>query len=193
MVEKDGLRIILLDTAGDTVSDASMRFLEEALRRPDPPAPGPRWIVVVTHCPPYRPHPPAPRPLGKGHVIRDPVAAQKLLDLLRDAHVALLSTGHIHRFEIGNREGVPLVVSGGGGRNVEPGEDFHYVRVTLSDPPLIEQVVTTPGSRRESPAELWDSVVAQSLRSGDRTTVALATLTTLLFACERERRRREPR
>jgi hypothetical protein len=36
-------------------------------------------------------------------------------------------------------------------------------------------------------------VVAESLRSGDRTTVALATLTTLLFACERERRRREPR
>jgi predicted phosphodiesterase len=193
MVEKDGLRIILLDSAGDTISDASMRFLEQALRRPDPPAPGPRWIVVVTHCPPYRPHPPAPRPLGKGHVIRDPAAAQKLLDLLRDARVTLLSTGHIHRFEVGDREGVPLVVSGGGGKDVEPGEAFHYVRVTLSDPPKIERVVTTPRSGREPLAELWDSVIAKSLRTGDRTTIVLASVTTLLFACERERRRREPR
>ena len=193
VVEKDGLRVILLDTAGETLSDASLRFLEGALRRPDPPEPGPRWIVVVTHCPPYRPHPPAPRPLGKGHVIRDAAAAQKLLDLLRDARVTLLATGHIHRFEVGDREGVPLVVSGGGGKSVQPGEAYHYVRVTLSDPPVIERVVTTPRTGREPLAELWDGVIAESLRTGDRTTLVLATLTTLLFACERERRRRRPR
>ena len=36
VVEKDGLRIVLLDTAGETVSEASFRFLEAALRRPPP-------------------------------------------------------------------------------------------------------------------------------------------------------------
>jgi predicted phosphodiesterase len=188
MVEKDGLRIVLLDTAGETVSEESFRFLEEALRRPTPPAEGPRWIVVVTHCPPYRPHPPAPRPLGKGHVIRDAAAAQKLLDRLRDANATLLCAGHIHRFEVGNQAGFPLVVSGGGGKDVKPGEDFHYVRITLSDPAEIEEVVTTPGSGREPLARLVDGVIAESLRSGDRVTIVLAASTAILFAWQRRRR-----
>jgi predicted phosphodiesterase len=193
VVEKDGLRIVLLDSARNTLSDQSLQFLEEALRRPAPPAPAPRWIVVLTHCPPYRPNAPTPRPLGKGHAIRDAAVAQRLLDLLRDARVTLLATGHIHRFEVGNREGVPMVVSGGGGKDVQPGEDFHYVRITLSDPPVIEPVVTTPGSGREPLAELLDGVIAESLATGDRTTVVLAALTTLLLACERDRRRRRAR
>ncbi len=188
VVEKDGLRLVLLDTAGDTVSEASFRFLEEALRRPPPPAPGPRWTVVLTHCPPYRPHPPAPRPLGKGHVIEDPAAARRLLDLLRDARVTLLCAGHIHRFEDGNQYGVTLVVSGGGGKDVQPGADFHYVRITLSDPPKIEPVVTTPGSGRQPLAKLGDRVIAESLRSGDQTTISLAVVTAVLFAVERRRR-----
>jgi len=188
MAEKDGLRIVLLDTAGETVSEASLRFLDEALRRPPPPAPGPRWIVVLMHCPPYRPHPPAPRPLGKGHVIEDADAARRLLDLVRDARVTLMCAGHIHRFEVGDREGVPLVVSGGGGKSVEPGDDFHYVRITLAGPPVIEQVVTSPGSGRRTLAKLGDGVIAESLRTGDRTTIALAAVTTLLFACQRRRR-----
>jgi len=189
VVEKDGLRIVLLDTASDTVSEASFRFLDDALRRPPPPAPGPRWIVVLTHCPPYRPHAPVPRPLGKGHAIRDAAAASRLLDRLRDAHVTLLCAGHIHRFETGIQAGVPLVISGGGGKDVSPGGDFHYVRITLSDPPKIEQVVTTPGSGRQPLAKLGDGVVAESLRSGDRTTTVLAAVTTVLLACERRRRK----
>jgi predicted phosphodiesterase len=190
VVEKDGLRIVLLDSAGETVSEESLRFLEEALRRPPPPATGPRWIVVLTHCPPYRPHPPAPRPLGKGHVIEDAAAARRLLDLVREARVTLLCSGHIHRFEVGSRDGVPLVVSGGGGKDVQPGEDFHYARITLSDPPKIEQVVTTPGSGRQPLAKLGDRVIAESLRSGDRTAIALAVATALLLAIERRRRAR---
>ena len=54
-------------------------------------------------------------------------------------------------------------------------------------------MVTTPRSGREPLAELWDGVIAESLRTGDRTTIVLATVTTLLFACERERRRRSAR
>jgi predicted phosphodiesterase len=188
VIEKDGLRIVLLDTGADTVSEQSFRFLEDALRRPPPPAPGPRWIVVLTHCPPYRPNPPAPRPLGKGHVIKDAAAAKRLLDRLSQARVTLLCAGHIHRFEVGSHGGVPLVVSGGGGKSVGPGEDFHYVRITLSDPLTIEQVVTTPGSGREPLARLADSAIAASLRSGDRTTIALAIAAVVLFACERRRR-----
>jgi predicted phosphodiesterase len=187
VVEKDGLRIVLLDTAGETVSEESFRFLDDALRRPPPPAPGPRWIVVVTHCPPYRPHPPAPRPLGEGHAIRDAAAASRLLDRLREARVTLLCAGHIHRFEIGSRAGVPLVVSGGGGHDVEPGEDFHYVRITLSDPLEIEEVVTTPGSGRQPLANFGDRVIARLLRSGDHVTILLAIHTALLFAYERRR------
>ena len=189
VIEKDGLRIVLLDTSDDTVSEASFRFLDDALRRPPPPAAGPRWIVVLTHCPPYKPGSLSPQARATDHALRDVAAAARLLERLREAHVTLLCAGHIHGFLRGNQGGVPLVVSGGGGKDVEPGEDFHYVRITLSDPPKIEEVVTTPGSGREPLARLADGVVAESLSSGDRVTIVLAAATAVLFAIERRSRR----
>jgi hypothetical protein len=188
VVEKDGLRIVLLDTSQDSVSEASFRFLEAALRAPPEPRAGPRWIIVLTHCPPYKPDTPRPRPLGEGHAIQDASIAGRLLDRLREAHVTLLCAGHIHSFARGDVAGVPLVVSGGGGKDVEPGSAFHYVRITLSDPPKIEAVVTTPAFRRRLLERLGDGVVAESLRSGDRVTVVLAAATAVLFAAERRTR-----
>ena len=189
VVEKNGLRIVLLDTAEDSVSEASFRFLEEALRRPSPVAPDPRWIVVLTHCPPYNPGKPGPKVLGEGHAIHDAKAAARLLELLHEAHATLLCAGHLHAFMRGDEAGVPLVISGGGGKDVEPGNSFHYVRITLSDPPKIEQVITTPASGRKPFERLLDGTIAQSLRTGDRVTVAFAAVTTALFALARRSRR----
>ena len=189
VIEKDGLRIVLLDTSADTVSEASFRFLAGALRRPLPPAPGPRWIVVLTHCPPYKPGNARPMALGEGHVLHDAKIAARLLERLREAHVTLLCAGHIHSFQRGNEAGVLLIVSGGGGKDVEPGSAFHYARITLSDPPKIEEVVTTPGSGREPLAKLADGVIAESLRTGDRVAIVLAAATAVLFAFGRRSRR----
>jgi predicted phosphodiesterase len=188
MIEQDGLRIVLLDTSLETVSEASFRFLDEALRRPPPPAAGPRWIIVVTHCPPYNPGAPGPKRLGEGHAIRDANAAARLLERLREAHATLLCAGHLHAFLRGDEAGVPLVVSGGGGKDVEPGNSFHYVRITLTDPPTIEPVNTTPATGRRPLERLADGVIAQSLKTGDRVTVVLAAVTTVLFAFARRSR-----
>ena len=188
LVEKDDLRLVLLDTSEDSVSEASFRFLDAALRAPPAPQASPRWIVVLTHCPPYKPGNPRPAPLGEGHALHDASIAARLLERLRQAHVTLLCAGHIHSFARGNEAGVPLVVSGGGGKDVEPGSAFHYTRITLSDPPKVEEVVTTPGSGREPLAKLGDGVIAESLRSGDRVTIVLAAVTVVLFACDRRRR-----
>lgn len=188
VVEKDGLRIVLLDSAEDTVSEASFHFLAEALRRPAPPAPDLRWIVVLTHCPPYNPGTPGPKRLGEGHTLHDANVAARLLERLREAHATLLCTGHLHAFLRGDEAGVPLVVSGGGGKDVEPGNSFHYVRITLTDPPLIEPVITTPATGRRPLERLADGVIAQSLKTGDRVTLVLAAVTTVLFGFARRSR-----
>ncbi len=185
VVDKNGLRIVLLDSSQDSLSAESFRFLATALQAPPPPQPAPRWIVVLTHCPPYKPNAGRPTPLGEGHVLRDAAIAAQLLEHLRNARVTLLCAGHLHSFARGNVAGVPLVVSGGGGKDVEPGEEFHYVRITLSDPPTIEPVVTSPASGREPLARLVDGVVAESLDTGDLTAAVLAAAAAVLFAVAR--------
>lgn len=185
VVEKDGLRVVLLDTSSDRLSEASFRFLDAALAPPPAPQAPPRWIVVLTHAPPYKPGSRGPQARITDHALKDIAGADALLVRLRQANVTLLCAGHIHGFGRGDQGGVPLVVSGGGGKDVDPGSAFHYVRITLGDPPTIEQVITSPGSGRRPLERLADGTIAESLSSGDRTAIALAAATAVLFAFAR--------
>ncbi len=188
VIEQDGLRIVLLDTSSESVSEASMRFLDEALKPPPAGQAPPRWTVVLTHVPPYKPGSPGGQARATDHAQRDLKAADALLERLRAARVTLLCAGHIHGFRLADQGGVPMVISGGGGKDVEPGESFHYARITLSDPPRIEEVITTPASGLRPLERLVDGVIAESLRTGDRVTVVLAAATSVLFAFARSRR-----
>jgi hypothetical protein len=49
---------------------------------------------------------------------------------------------------------------------MEPGHDFHYVRVTLSDPIVVEQRVTTSGHGDAYVATWPDSILASWLAWG---------------------------
>ncbi len=162
VVEGGGVRVVLLDSSGETLEEPVLRFLEESLRK----GPRPRWSIVVTHCPPYQPGLPFPKSLGKGHALRDAAAARRLLDVCRAEKVALLACGHIHGFRRADEGGVPLVISGGGGKDVEPGDAFHYARVTLGATLGVEEVRTTPAEGREPLVRLLDAGIALFARSG---------------------------
>ncbi len=183
VVDAGELRLVLLDSSAETLSEGAFAFLEAALTR----APQPRWTVVATHCPPYQPGLPFPSSLGSGHALRDASAARRLLDLCRERGVSLLAAGHVHAFHRDDESGVPLVVSGGGGRSVDAGEWYHYVRVTFSDPIRIEPVFTTPESGRDPFVRLGDSAVARLLRSGPWLMAVSVAALCLLFLIDRGR------
>ena len=53
---------------------------------------------------------------------------------------------------------------------------------------MIEEVITTPATGRRPLERLADGVIAESLRTGDRVTIVLAAVTTVLFALARRSR-----
>jgi len=174
VVDSGDVRIVLLDTSAEVVSDESFSFLEDALAA----EPKPKWTIVATHCPPYEPG----RAVGRGHAIRDAEQSRRLLATLAAAHVDLLACGHIHGFRDLSDSAVPIVITGGGGRSVEPGDSYHYVRVTLEHPIRVVEVVTS-GPRGRAPLErLLDSVIALLLWNGKSLSIGALAIVALLAA-----------
>jgi predicted phosphodiesterase len=139
-LDAGGVRVFLLDTSDEGLAASSLAALEAALADPARP---PR-AVVVTHCPPWQPGNRYPEGLGREHALRGPAEAARLVATLRRHRVSLLACGHWHAFADMRDAGFPVVVSGGGGSDLEPGESFHFARVVLADPVRVEQVVTAP-------------------------------------------------
>jgi len=183
-VDGGGVRFVLLDSGDEHVGEAGFAFLERALRDRSRP----RRAVVLTHVPPFVPGTPFPASAGRGHALRDAGEARRLVDLLRETGVSLLACGHIHAYAFDASAGVPLLVSGGGGKDVEPGESFHYARVTLVDPLRVERVVTAPAEGLDPFRHRLDRWLGRWLNG------AGATVTGLLLAAgaglEIARRRR---
>lgn len=174
VVDVGGLRLVLLDTSAETVSEESFLFLERALASP----PSPEWTVVATHCPPYEPG----RAPGEGHAIRSAEQSKRLLDMLAAADVDLLACGHIHGFRDLTHGPVPIVITGGGGRSVEPGDSFHYVRVTLGKPLKVVEVVTSGPRGRDPIGRSFDSAVGLLLWNGKTISIGAAVVVALLAA-----------
>lgn len=144
------LRVVFLDTSDEVITPDQIAFLQSAIARP----PKPRWTVVVTHVPPYAPGRKAGAKPGVGHSLRNAPEAQRFMDLLRDSRVTLLACGHVHGFHFEETGGFPLLVTGGGGKDVEEGERFHFARVTLTPSLLVEEVPTAPGAGGGLPSAL---------------------------------------
>jgi Icc-related predicted phosphoesterase len=141
------LRVVFLDTSNDMLSPAQLDFLQASLQTP----PKPQWTVVLTHEPPYQPDLKAGAKPGLGHSIHQAASAKRFMELLRDSGVTLLACGHEHGFYFDHAGGFPLLVTGGGGRNVERGQRFHYARVTLWPALHVEEVPTAVGASRSLP------------------------------------------
>lgn len=92
--------------------------------------------VIVMHAPPID-----PRPEG-GHTM-NPTHAKKLLELMK-VYNAFGVFGHIHIYWYGEKDGVELIITGGGGAPVyakpEEGGFYHYIKITAGDTLTVEPV-----------------------------------------------------
>lgn len=98
-------RLIGLDTAlmasGRTEEREQNAFLEDALARR-----GARQVMLFMHMPPFHRDPSDPRPTTS--VVPYP-ARGPLLDLCREAGVAMLACGHLHVYRQTEHHGMPIV------------------------------------------------------------------------------------
>ncbi len=85
-----------------------------------------RHLFVISHTPPADPRP------GARHCL-PPADAARFNALMRRHGVAMVFSSHIHGFWQTTVEGVPLVVSGGAGSRLVPGEGYHWVRVEVGE------------------------------------------------------------
>lgn len=161
-IDRGDVRVVFLDTSDETVDENVLERLEAELGREG----APRFSIVVTHCPPCEPHRKYPDEMGHGHALKNVAAARKFMSILEEKGVDLLVCGHVHAFSDSMMGATRVVVTGGGGRDVEPGESFHYVRVTLDDPIRVEEVITAAGHDGSSARHLGDSFVVLLLRYG---------------------------
>ncbi|WP_332370034.1 metallophosphoesterase family protein [Thermococcus kodakarensis] len=116
---------------GYRLTDEQWAWLEKELERAKERGERP---VIVMHAPPYDPRP------SDEHTL-DPSDAKKLLELMREYN-AFGIFGHIHVYWYGTYEGVPFVITGGGGAPLyakpEEGGFYHYVRLFMRDDGSIE-------------------------------------------------------
>jgi predicted phosphodiesterase len=179
-----GVRVFLLDTSGETLAPESLARMEAALDDPRRP---PR-AIVVTHCPPWQPGKRYPEGLGREHALRPPEDARRLVDSLAKRRVSLLACGHWHAFADMRDAGFPIVVSGGGGSDLEPGETFHYARVVLADPVRVEKVTTAPAEGLGRTERMLDALAYRLLAHG----LAISIACLVLAAAVHARRARRP-
>jgi predicted phosphodiesterase len=179
-----GVRVFLLDTSGETLAAESLAKMEAALDDPRRPP----TAVVVTHCPPWQPGKRYPEGLGREHALHPPESARLLVESLAKRRVSLVACGHWHAFADMRDAGFPIVVSGGGGSDLEPGETFHYARVVLSDPVRIEKVTTAPAEGLGRGGRILDALAYRILAHGLPLSIACLVLAAALHV----RRSRRP-
>lgn len=117
---------IFLDNVGNNyrLSSAQWAWLEEELKRASELGLRP---VVVMHTPPFDPRP------GEHHAMRDG-DGERLINLMK-TYNAFGIFGHIHMFWFGEKDGVEVLITGGGGAPLyvpeEEGGYYHYVRLDM--------------------------------------------------------------
>ncbi|WP_048149953.1 metallophosphoesterase family protein [Palaeococcus ferrophilus] len=110
--------------SGYRLSSAQWAWLEEELKRASELGLRP---VVVMHAPPFDPRP------GEHHAMRD-ADGERLMSLMK-TYNAFGIFSHIHMFWFGKKDGVEVLVTGGGGAPLyvpeEEGGYYHYVRLDM--------------------------------------------------------------
>jgi hypothetical protein len=118
-------RLIFVNTALERIAPEDLAWLESQLA-----SAGPRTPVVFTHIPPFDFREPGERP---GHSLKEPGSAERFVRTVARGGAAAVFCGHIHGYYTRTLEGVPFVVTGGGGDSLEPGQRHHFLRVSLRD------------------------------------------------------------
>jgi len=99
---------------------------------------GKQHIFVFMHCP--------PRGLAK-HISGE-IPNEEFFTLLEGYKVTACFFGHYHGYWRGQRKGVNLIISGGGGGHLEPsrwGAFHHILKVTVWQEKISEEIITIQG------------------------------------------------
>ncbi|TET32469.1 MAG: hypothetical protein E3J72_19595 [Planctomycetota bacterium] len=92
-------RIIVLDSCDDT-HDEQWDFFREAAAKKDY-----SWLFVAMHHPPY----------SSGNYRAQLAKYEKLVPMFEEAGVDMLFCGHDHNYERLDKDGLPVIIAGGGG------------------------------------------------------------------------------
>ena len=116
------VRFLVMDTASAEFSDEQLAYWDSVLEKADEPI-----VIALTHTPPLD-------PAGfrdAGFISR--TEAAMLLTLLGEHDVTALLTGGVGTFLESRQAGVPVYSTGGGGDEIESGDEVgrHYVRLTI--------------------------------------------------------------
>jgi len=116
-----GVQVLLLDSASAGLAPSAIAWVEDELARRSGPA------LVLTHVPPIDDS-------GlRNHAFRVRDEALQLLDVLGRARADHLFVGHVHDYKTYSLNGVPVHISGGGGKISEwaTGIPYHYLEVEV--------------------------------------------------------------
>ena len=116
------VQFLVMDTASAEFSDDQLAYWEATLEKSDDPI-----VIAISHVPPLD-------PAGfrdDGLISR--TEAGRLLAILGEHDVSALFTGGVGTFVETRQAGVPVFSTGGGGAEIESGDEIgqHYLRVTI--------------------------------------------------------------
>jgi|GEM_PF-782338 len=115
------------------LTSSQWAWLEKELKKAK--ALGKRPIIVM-HAPPIDPRP-------EGDHAMNPTDAKELLDLMKEYN-AFGVFGHIHLYWYGEKDGVEMIITGGGGAPLyakpDKGGFYHYVKIVAGDTLIVEPV-----------------------------------------------------
>lgn len=120
--EVRGVRVVLVDSANATVAPASYPWLAEKLSgRPGGPA------LVFAHIPPLEPWG------SRNHAFATREDGLRFVQALADGNATQFFAGHIHALDQWTMGGIPAVITGGGGGQVEStaAEGHHFLKLVV--------------------------------------------------------------
>ena len=125
------MHFTVANTTLEEIGYLELRCWDEDLAATDKPV-----KIVCLHYPPFD-------PAGTTHIMRD--GNEEFMALMTERGVKYVFAGHIHSYDMEERDGVTYIITGGAGAPLYPEENreafHHYVRVTVEGEKIETEVV----------------------------------------------------
>jgi len=133
----NGAHCAVINTSSGDMSESEIRWFERDLSESQA-----EWKFVFTHMPLFNPV------SGIDHTLSNLTTAGRLIEIAEQTGVDAVFAGHLHLFNLTEKNGVKYAVSGGAGTslygNETSGGIFHYLNVTLDGNELSIEPVLLP-------------------------------------------------
>lgn len=122
---------IMLDNAPGYLGEAQMDWLVQDFNENTHSS-----AIVLMHMPDFDPR------AGSSHAMTDTNEADALHSLFEEFNVDAVFTAHIHTYMEYTLDGVPYIITGGGGAPLtEDGADYHYILANVSNRELTTEMI----------------------------------------------------